>query len=392
MQKSNQKIEYTSKHLNLRKVLFIIFLLIALFSFGIAIKSLLSWQTGYREIESEGYYSDEIQLQYYLENKAQYVKVKNIYNESCKEIYQLLDESQIYDGIYNIAYINSNPNQKIKVDDKLYNCLALLQKYNNKSIMLAPIYELYKGIFGCNEDYQLVDYDPLLNEEIAQYVKEVLNYINDENHIQLKLYDDNYVELYVSEQYQKFAEDNGINSYLDFYWIKNSFVVDYVAQQLINEGFNQGFISCHNGYCRFLSGNQVTYHYYDELDDDIRLVADIEYSEPTASVQYRNYRLFDYDFMANYTLENGEKRTCYIDEKDGLSKTSLSSLTVYSHDDNCSTLLLKSMKYYITDNFDAEKLNEDDFYYYYMNEYTVEYNDNKLKIEIINPGCKLNLW
>ncbi|MDO4377938.1 MAG: hypothetical protein Q4C64_02145 [Erysipelotrichia bacterium] len=392
MQKSNSKIEYTSKNLQLRKVLFIVFILVALFSFGIAAKNLFSWQPEYRIVENNVVDGNEVILKYCADSKAEYEAVKNIYNESYQKIYNLLDESSIYEGTNNIAYINAHPNQKIKVDGLLYEQLNLLAEYDNNSIALAPIYELYKGMFSCDADYQLVDYDPLLNAEIAEYVQKLLSFINDKNHLSIELFEDNYVELHVSDQYRQFAQENDINSYIDFYWLKNSFIIDYIAQQLLASGYDQGVLSCYNGYFRFLSNDALTYHYYDLVSDDsIELIADLNYAQPVAGVQYRSYRLLDFDFLINYTLENGEKRTCYIDNKDGLSKAPLSSLNIYSYQDNCTNLLLKSMKYYITDNFKWEELDKQDFYYYYLEGLQLNYNDKNLDIEVVYPQCSLNL-
>ncbi len=392
MQESNSKIEYTSKNLRLRQILFIVFILVALFCFGIVAKNLFSWEKEYRIVENNTASGNEVVLKYCADNKAQYEAVKNIYNESYQKIYRLLDESCLYEGINNIAYINAHPNQKIKVDELLYEQLSLLAEYNNNSIALAPIYELYKGMFSCDADHQLVDYDPLLNTEIAAYVQKLLSFINDEEHFSIELYEDNYVELNISDQYREFAQENDINSYIDFYWLKNGFIIDYIAQQLLAAGYDQGILSCYNGYFRFLGDDPLTYHYYDLVaDDNIELIADINYAQPVSGVQYRSYRLLEFDFLINYTLENGERRTCYIDNKDGLSKAPLSSLNIYSYQDNCSNLLLKSMKYYITDDFEREELDKQDFYYYYLDGTQLDYNDKNLDIDVIYPQYSLDL-
>lgn len=390
MTKSYQKIEYSSKHLTLRKVLFVVFILVALFSFGYAVKNMLEWEAGYRQIEAEGSYGDEVELRYYTESKSEYNKVKKIYDSSCKQMYELLDESNLYDDVINIAYFNQNINTKVQVDEKLYKVFEKLASYDNRTIYLGPVYEIYKGIFSCTDDYQLAEFDPLLNEDINQELKQLLVYLNSDEHIKINLYEDNYVELYVSDEYKQYIDEHGYSCYLDLYWIKNNFIIDDVADSLLAQGYDKGLLSCYNGYYRFLSSDSVMYHYYDLIDGNIGIIADIDYSQPTACVFYRSYQMFELDSFINYTLADGSVRTCYVSNDDGYSKAPISSLTVYSEEKDCSTLVLESMKYYISDDFDTESIKGEDFNYFYVNDKTLNYNDRSLIIENLYTGYQLN--
>lgn len=390
MTKSYQKLEYSNKNLPLRKVLFVLLVLVALFSFGYAVSNLLKWEAGYRLIESSGTYGNEVELRYYTESKSEYNKVKSIYDDSSQKMYQLLDETNLYDDVINIAYLNENINTKVQVDDKLYNVLKKLDSYSDRTIYLGPVFELYKGIFSCSEDYQLIDYDPLLNEDINQELQQLLSYLNSDEHIKIRLYADNYVELYVSDEYKNFVEENGYSNYLDLFWLKNSFIIDQVAESLLQQGYSKGLLSCYNGYYRFLNSESIMYHYYDLVDDNIAIIADIDYPQPTACVFYRSYKMFELDSLINYTLQDGSVRTCYISSSDGLSKAPISSLTVYSTSKDCSTLALESMKYYISDSFDSDDIKNEDFNYFYLNNKEFIYNDKSLVIENLYDGYSLD--
>lgn len=60
------------------------------------------------------------------------------------------------------------------------------------------------------------------------------------------------MRLEVSEEYQNWMAENGYETYLDFYWMKNAFIVDYLADLMIENGYIRGAISSYDGFNRNL--------------------------------------------------------------------------------------------------------------------------------------------
>ena len=61
---------------------------------------------------------------------------------------------------------------------------------------------------------------------------------------------DNKVCLNVSDEYLAFLQENGVDSLIDFGWLKNAFVVDYLAEVMIARGYTLGAITSYDGYTR----------------------------------------------------------------------------------------------------------------------------------------------
>ena len=59
---------------------------------------------------------------------------------------------------------------------------------------------------------------------------------------------ENQVCLHVSDAYQAYAAEMGYTAYLDFFWMKNAFLIDYLADTIRGEGYQLGIISSKDGF------------------------------------------------------------------------------------------------------------------------------------------------
>ena len=66
--------------------------------------------------------------------------------------------------------------------------------------------------------------------------------------ISLELSGENQVCLHVSDAYQAYAAEMGYTAYLDFFWMKNAFLIDYLADTIRGEGYQLGIISSKDGF------------------------------------------------------------------------------------------------------------------------------------------------
>ena len=269
-------------------------------------------------------------------------------------------------AVGSVRFLNDHPNEEVTIDAPLYEAFVKLDAAGGRWLYLPAIYQTYNNLFSSEADSIAAEFDPRENKEMAAYFRDVLVYANDPDEVELELLGDNRVLLHVSEDYLAFAAENGIDSFIDFYWMKNAFIADYLAESLMDAGFTHGSISSYDGFVRNLDGRDVSYSFnvYDrvaagtessEADDQILQLSVLQYYGPVSLVYLHDYAITSLDQQRYYQMAGGEMRTPYIDPKDGLCRNSASSLVSYSYDDSvgCTDILLSMVSIYIADEFDA---------------------------------------
>ena len=387
-----EKIELSEKHIGWRIFFFILFVVIAATAFAYGINSLFTTEPGWQEIEADAAAGvncgNEFVLMYHLgisgrdatvENKA----LKIIYTDACELAYKLFHNKETFDDVTNICYINQHPNEEIVVDDALYQAFSIIQRNGDRRLYLGPVYDQYEEIFYCEDDTMLVNYDPLLNEELAAEYAMIADYANNPQMIDIKLLDDNKIMLEVSKEYLAFAEEHYITQYIDFFWMKNAFVTDYLADTLIENGYTAGTISSYDGFSRNLGKMEESFSFniYDRMGQTIYPAAVMQYSGTRSIVYLRDYMMNNQDEEHYYVMEDGTIRTSYIDVNDGIAKTATDNLYAYSEQLGCAELLLKAAPVYVTDDFSEEAVKEltaSGVYIIYCEDNTIKYNDASL--------------
>ena len=247
-------------------------------------------------------------------------------------------------------------NEVVTVDSALYSAFELIRDNGSRYPYLAPVYTEYKGLFSCENDSEAEEFDPMLNSEVRGFVDETLTYVNNPDAIDIELLGENKLRLNVSDEYADFASKNGIEEYLDFFWLKNAFIVDYIAEHLAENSYIHGTITTYDGYTRHLggAGMALSMNFYDEADGRGIPAAQMDFRTARNAVYFRNYENSDMDTMHFYTYSNGEVRNPFVDPKDGLCKASKSDLLMYSDELGCAEIALAAYGLYSSDSFDTE--------------------------------------
>lgn len=387
-----EKIELSEKHVGWRVFFFILFVMIAATAFAYGVSSLFSTEPGWQEVEAdtagEANCGSEFVLMYHLgisgrdataENKA----LKLIYTDACELAYKLFHNKETFEGIGNLCYLNQHPNEEIIVDEALYRAFSLIQRYGDRRIYMGPVYEQYDEIFYCTDDSQLISYDPLVSTEVAASYKEIAEYANQAEMVDVKLLGDNKIKLYVSEEYLAYAKENYISQYIDFFWMKNAFILDYLAETLIEKGYTAGVISSFDGFSRNLGVMEESFSYnlYDSMGQTIYPAAVMQYTGERSIVYLRDYRMHTLDEQYYYVLSDGTVRVPYIDEKDGIPKAAADNFYAYAERLSCAEVLLKAAPVYIAEELSEEAVNNlasDGIYSIYCEGNTIKYNEEGL--------------
>lgn len=365
-----EKVELSEKNLKWRIFLVVLLIMIAAGSFAYGVNAFLSRNAGWQEINANSRNdaancSQDFVFMYNLGASGAGATVEGkaivaLYTDATEQAYQLFHTKEGFEYVNNIYYINRHPNEEIIVDDMLYKAFDLISQMGNRNIYMGPVYMQYDDIFYCQEDYQLADFDPYVNEQVAEDYRNIGVFANDPEMINIQLLGDNKIKLFVSDEYLSYAKENDIVDYIDFFWMKNAFIVDYIADLMIASGHIRGSISSYDGFIRTLDTTETSYSFnvYDRVGQELTLAQVMEYTGPLSIVYYRDYEMNSLDYHHYYKKDNGEIRTAYVDVKDGFSKEAIDSLYVYSKDNSCAKLLLETVSVYVADEFDDQKLRE----------------------------------
>lgn len=282
--------------------------------------------------------------------------VNGAYTQLCREAFQLFHAQAEFEGVNNLYAINRRPNEVLAIEPGLYGALAAADKSGSRMLYLGPVYSRYDDLFYCQDDSQLADFDPRLSEDVAREYREVLAYANDPSSIQVELLGENKVRLKVSDAYLAYAAREGIEDFIDFAWMRNAFIADFLADGLSAQGYTHGTLTSYDGFIRNLDGGGTEYalQLYDRREGKLLVAAEMHYQGPMAVVCLRDYPVNEMDEARFYQLRTGEVRTPYLDAEDAFCRSALSSLTCYSADKGCGEMLLAMLPGYISDDFAPE--------------------------------------
>lgn len=388
-----EKIELSDKNIGWRLSFFILFVVIAVSAFAFCVNSFFSKDPGWYQIETnssdEAHCGNEFVFMYNLgvsqnttdENRALTI----LYTEACEMAHKLFHNKETFEGVNNVRYINEHPNEVIEVDAGLYKAFSVIDTYDNRNLYLAPVYNQYDEIFYCQDDSQLVNYDPRLSEAVAVEYAEIAVFANNPEMVDVKLLGDNKIQLYVSEEYLAYAKESYITDFIDFFWMKNAFVTDYLAEIMIERGYTHGTLTSYDGFSRTMdtSENSYSFNIYDRVDEALYPAGVMQYQGANSLVYFRDHMLSDMDWQHYYALSNGEVRNSYVDVADGVSKAATDSYYVYGKDMSCAEVLLQAIPVYVTERWSEDAVREllaSGIYSVYAEDGVVKYNDTSLNV------------
>lgn len=361
-----EHIELDEKRVKPRAVFAVIFLAIAVWMITYGVISLLSTEPGWREIESgaelEGNCGSEIIFQYNVGASGvaagtEYREITALYQEAVVKATKIFYNRYFYD-VNNLYTLNQSPNKEQLIEPELYSALKLLSDFGRREMYFAPYYAEYNSLFFCIDDSEAYNFDPAVNPEMSEYFAAVEKFVTDESHVALEFLGENRVILHVSDEYLAFAEENYITSFVDLYWMKNAFIVDYLADTLERNGHTFGSLSSFDGFVRNLDGVSGSYYacnIFDREENVVYPAAQMNYSGKISLCSFRNYAMVDLDAQFYYEYENGEIRHRYIGS-DGYPVSSTDSIVTYSCTKSCAEVMAETMPVYLADDFDANRL------------------------------------
>ena len=378
------------KGIKKRIIIAVVLLVIGLTFIGVSVFRWLSYDPGWTRVEPTSISSESVASEMILlyelgvsetSPTSEYKSLSILYTDLCSKAYHIFHADYGFDGVHNPYYINRNIGQEIEVDSALYRAFEQIQEANSRFLFAAPFYTEYINMFSSKDDFSAKEFDPYNDEQVAEYFTKLSAFTSSEEHVSIELLGNNKVKLNVSPEFQAFAQENAIDTFIDFFWAKNAFIVDYIADSLIESGYVYGTISAYDGFMRSFDVREDTSYSYNLIAKYAGNVYDVgryDYSGKNSLVFLRSFKTNDLD-MTYYCYADGTERHAYVDANDGLCKNSLDTLVSYSNDSSCAKVLLSVMPIYVSNEFKQEdliSLAENDIYSIWFDGTLVRHNEN----------------
>lgn len=381
------KIELSEKNKRLRLIAVIVFLLIGAGFLTYGFVNYLAPDNGWNTIESNSPGSAELVFQYDFGSggifrSAEKKAVTALYSDAVTQCCRLFHDSESFPNVVNVYEINRSANVVLELEKTLYDAFSRFSESGSRLLYLQPIYSRYRNVFYCGDDSQLADFDPFISAEIRGEFEKTAAFAADKNSVELRLLGDNKVMLFVSEEYLKYAEEEGITDFIGFSVFANAFVVDHIAEVMIENGYTRCNISSYDGYTRNLddSGEQYAFNIFDREGGVVYPAAMMRYSGRRSIVFMRNYPMNSLDSLRYYELRDGEIRAPYI-AADGLPRTAADNLVCYSDEKTCAEIALAALPIYAAEILDKNGLDgliTEKIYSIYCEDFSIVRNDDSL--------------
>lgn len=385
------RVELSEKNKNLRLIAAIMLLVIGVLGITVGIMSLLNQETGWQSVQvttQERNCSESFLLQYHFAGSgadatAVNNKLQKTYGDASVKAYQLFTPDEAITNVNNVYYVNHHPNEIITVDPVLYAAFEKLE--GTPYLYLGPAYSYYCSIIFNTEEILIPEMDPRTSAEGKAFVERIAEFAADRNEVKLELLGDNQVKLHVSEAYLAFAQDEEIENFIDFGYMTNAFIIDYLAQVLMDADLTDGYLVSADGYTRNLVADEkFGFNIFDREGNTVYPAGAMEYYGPMSIVFLKDYPTAKSDM--NYRANGDRFIHLFTDPADGMYRTSVENLVSYSYDLGCADVLLKMLPSYVGDSF---SLPEGVFSVWCEGE-RIYYNDDQISFTGLLRGEEMN--
>ena len=393
-----QKVQLSEKNVGRRIVLVVLFLAIGSGFLVYGFMNFLRGDSGWREISvkagSELNCSEDFTLKYNVgaggvsaggEAKA----LSLIYTAAVKG-YRLFNIDESFDDVTNLYDINQHPNEVMTVDPVLYDALKKVSDANCREIYLGPLYASLENLCMSNDDAVAAQFDPEKDDDAAEEAAAVAAFAQNPDDISMEFPGENQVCLHVSDAYQAYAAEMGYTAYLDFFWMKNAFLIDYLADTIRGEGYQLGIISSKDGFVRCLDETgekEYQYPLYHLSGNEIQSHGTMTYEGPKSIVFFHAYQAGSPDTYRYYQYQDGTMRTPYLSASDGKDHTAASELLVYSGEYGCADTLLAALSDYQAESLSGESLKtlaSQKIYSVWFENNEIQTTDEKFSVTAVN--------
>ena len=250
-----------------RIFLFLFFALLAVGSFTWGVVQLGHKESGYQTIETSDAHGDVLfrsglTLRYWAEGSSAEIRdlterVSRAYSDSLYENFRLLDPDQTYEGVTNLASLNSAPAQSLPIPDRLAVVLSdALEKTAadiGYSALSGPLFREWRSLLYLEDPEP---FDPLNNPEEAERIHALTAALRAPDAASLSLSESDGQTtacLQVSPELSSLMDSLELTApVLDLALLHDAYLMDLVAEDLLAAGYDQGVLYSRSGLTRCL--------------------------------------------------------------------------------------------------------------------------------------------
>ena len=256
-----EEIEVSDKHVPLRIAAFALAFIIAVGAFAMAVTGIARKEPGYYSVSADPNdaaprYVNSAALRYYCDGESESIKavlraIQPVYNAVLLESFQLLDCEEEYVGVVNLATLNANPGQDIRLDPRLFD--ALLDAYDRTlrqegySVFAGPLYKEWTTLLYLED---ATDFDPLNDPDEAARIETLAALAQDLSLYTLTVVDEENstvrfdLDGKVAETLAALELDAPV---LDLNILRDAYQLEMTAAALVEQGFDSGYLSTDSG-------------------------------------------------------------------------------------------------------------------------------------------------
>lgn len=346
-----KNLEVSDKHIGLKVVLFIVFLVIAVSAFSYGVTLIGKKESGYQSISvsssSQGSevatFAKEISFSHYFEGTSNSIKkevrtLQKVYTSILYDVCRQLDAENTYEGAVSLGALNSNLGVAVSVSPELYAVLKdaysrTLEK-KNFNMFAGALYAEWKSILILDD---ASEFDPLNNEYMTYRIGEIAKEVSDLSNFTLEFLDDSTCTVLfdVSEHYLAFSSEFELSSVvLDLNLMANAYKLSLLAQELEALGYKNGYLVSNDGLVLILSETFEQSFVLYGIENENPLSSNIvERGAVAVSGAASKVYMSAFAFGSYYNATvNGHLRNLFFDTTTGESHEVILSCTIISND------------------------------------------------------------
>lgn len=351
------------RHFSRRMIAFLVCLAVAIAALGYGVYSWLNTDPGWVTVEARGGCGPEFTFRYLftqggLADTDRHRTLRNLFDRLTVEAYEQFSPAEVLEEGTNLQYLNAHPNQDVQVEPVLYRAFEQAQASGDRSVYLGPLYSLYTDLAFSQDDGEAAGYDPYESPEQAAFCRDIAAFAQDPAAVDVKLLGRNTLRLEVSPEYLRYAQEQGVESLLDFGWQRNAYIIDYFASELTRQGFTSGALTSTDGFSRslFSQAQPSLYSLYAWHEEGRAVVAgQISLAETGSAVDFRAFPMPGQAGRC-YVREDGAVRHPYASPEDGLCRAASSALLLYAPDKTCVQLMQEGRELFLAPTLDRAAL------------------------------------
>ena len=229
----------------------------------------------------------------YAEGKSSEIRqelnrIQKVFSDVLMNAYKMLDAKDTYDGVPNIASLNQNPGQEVRIGEELFAVLSdALERSGREqgyNLFAGALFHEWQTLLYLEEPS---DFDPALNRDEAELLSAITETLQEPEIASLTLTAPDTAVLTLSPEYLQFAEAHEIDApVLDLNLLHDAYLLQLTARGLKTQGITQGYLYSESGCSLWLDEGKRDFTLYGFSENSAAEAGTISLNAPLSYCQF----------------------------------------------------------------------------------------------------------